>query len=101
MFCEEDQSLIKRCADTVHSIENGTANRSQIEEYINDSYTFVDIDEDRVISAPSLREGVRGDYYDIIKKLKLLNPDVDEDYIPFMVADVLKNVYESEEIKNV
>lgn len=49
----------------------------------------------------NLRNGGKGFYHEIVKQVRTENPDMDEAYIPFMVADILKEAYEREEDENV
>lgn len=95
---------VAECAGTIHDIEEGTVNQYRLNRAFYDSYDFVDIEDkgkDRFMYTEKLRNGEKGFYHEIVKQVRTENPDVDEAFIPFMVADVLKEAYEIEEDENV
>lgn len=95
---------VAECAGTIHEIEEGTVNQYRLNRAFCDSYDFVDIEnkgKDRFLHTEKLRNSGRGGYREIVEQVRSENPDVDEAFIPFMVADVLKEAYEREENENV
>lgn len=101
-YCHEEivySDKLSECAGIIHAIEEGTANQRQINQAFASTYNFVDFydtDADRFRNADDLRKEVRGDYPELVEKIRTENPDVDEAYIPFIIADVLKEAYERE-----
>ncbi|MGN0630996.1 MAG: hypothetical protein ACI4JN_06675 [Ruminococcus sp.] len=101
-YCHEEirySDKLAECAGIIHAIEEGTANQRQINQAFNSAYNFVDADDtgiDRVRNTDDFRKNIGGNYHELVEQVKTENPDVDEAYIPFMVADVLKEAYERE-----
>ena len=92
------------CAGTIHEIEAGTVNQYRLNRAFRGSYDFIDAGDkgkDRFMYTENLRNSAKGGYNELVEKVRTENPDVDEAFIPFMVADILKEAYEREENENV
>lgn len=80
--------------------EEGTANQRQIDKAFYSSYDFVDandIGKSGAVNADKFRNNCCGEYSELLEKIKTNNPDMDNASIPFMAADILREVYEEEE----
>lgn len=65
--------------------------------YLSESPLFYHTCRQKCICRPHRAICTDGDYYELVKQVRTENPDVDELYIPFMVADILKESYEEVE----
>lgn len=103
IFYKSYIALIKRCADEIYAVENGTANQRTVNELFNpsgffcydNSLNFPEFSwECTMNSAEDMRIAIlEGDYTNLIYYLKCHYPDTDEAYLPFLVADLLRKFY--------
>ena len=103
IFYKSYIALIKRCADEIYSVENGSANQRTVDALFNPS-DFFHYDASDIFpefgwkctmnsAEDMLIEILKGNYMDLIYYLKCHFPDVDEAYLPFLVADLLRKFY--------
>lgn len=100
-FTEEQLEVIKSCAETIRSVENGTANQRNINVlfcttcfYKAPEYEW----EDDMKSAEFARnENSKGNYYKLAEMVSDKFPEMNKAYLPFVIGDILREVYEVKE----
>ena len=98
-FNEEQIELIKSCAETVYSIENGTVNQRDINALFGTSYFFTVPEDDweenmRGVKDVKAKENMGGNYNELVGIISEEFPEMNRAYLPFMVGDVLREAYE-------
>ncbi|MGN0630993.1 MAG: hypothetical protein ACI4JN_06660 [Ruminococcus sp.] len=98
----DSSNILSECAGIIHAIEEGTASQRQVNKAFYN--VFVDVDSEkkgneRNVPSEIFRNQSQGVYYDTIEKIKSVNSEYHEAYIPFIVADILKETYEKQNQK--
>ena len=99
-FNEQQIELIKNCAEAIHSIENGTANQKNAEYLFCNSYFFTEptYEHEHRIGIKDIKENkenVNNNYSKLVSLISEQYPEVHKSYLPFMVGDVLREAYET------
>lgn len=98
IFTEKQLEIIKSCAEVIHSVENGTANQRNINKLFDTSYFFTDPEDDwedniRDVQYARNENNQRGNYTELVNIISEKFPEMNKAYLPFMVSDVLREVY--------
>lgn len=91
--------LIKKCAELIHSIEDGTVNQRNINALFGTSYFFTAPEDDweenvRGVKAARAENHMKGNYNALVRIISEKFPEMNQAYLPFMIGDVLREAYE-------
>lgn len=94
---ENQFKIVRNCAEAVHSIENGTANQVTVNSLLRTSYFFTvpeDGWEKNIMGVDEAKkENSKGNYNELIEIVSYKFPEVNKAYLPFLIADILREVY--------
>ncbi|MCM1222941.1 MAG: hypothetical protein NC548_51665 [Lachnospiraceae bacterium] len=100
-FTEEQLEVIKSCAEMIRSVENGTANQRNINVLFGTIYFSNDPDDEWEVNMKSAEfvrnENSEGNYYKLAEMVSDKFPEMNKAYLPFMIGDILREVYEVKE----
>ena len=98
-FNERQIELIRSCAESVHSIEDGTINQRNINALFGTLYFFTVPEDDweeniRGVKEVKAENNKRGNYNKLVNIISEKFPEMNKAYLPFMIGDVLREAYE-------
>lgn len=98
-FNGKELELIKSCAESVHSIEAGTANQRNIDALFGTPYFFTTPEDDweeniRGVEYARAENSKSGNYNAMVGIISEQFPEINRAYLPFMIGDVLREAYE-------
>lgn len=95
-FDEMKRKTISSYAQTAHDIEYGTVNQRNLNDFYNEDHEYYR-DELRILGFWEDAEMLGFSQLEILKEfIRSEYPDMEEAYLPFAIADLLKEAYEAD-----